>query len=708
MRDWQPLLKQLLCNIGNIGKNIISYFQRNANYEKLKKYYILLLLIVGLQYCSVYFPFVFSEVPIISEYWGIPEQTLLTETNGKEIYVDNTEFINQSNLFGLQYQYDPRKDHGKNRLFPGMAAKVKLTAQLNEFIDGSNFRYFYDASTGQLVSLGAIPDADIKALQKILPAAEINSLNLLKSYSVKQALDLYMRAKTDLELQFIAANYREWAWQNRGQGIIHHKSFIFEPVRDIAAGKPITDIYCQYGYGMALLLGWLCKAFGGVSFGLFTKLLFSFYFLYLPLLIFVSYRIIRRWDAVALIVFTYIGGVIGQDYPMLYAYDGCNPIRFIYDLPVIYFFYRYSCSGKPREFVWLTLFSMLELFHNKQFGLFLAAALIGALIYRSICSSNRARKLNLLSLAVFAIAGVVVWLSVARAPDVMTKYFFAGYLSSGISSQVPLLLTGYILSYCLLFFQKTTVDKKAFSLFLLLYLQMMMLFYVLEGNLATVFALLIFVMVYFVLDVLDTFNLRFLKTPLFFIVVVVHLFFWWYPALNIHYSTKSEYFATVSAHKQYHWAFSELGITTDMEPQLFAEAAALINKYADSKQVALISRYDSILLPASGRVSLLPYSELSSFLIGDYELNSIKRKFIQSRPLLVFVDSDINVNHAVDIVREARTAKLIDQATNRNIANAVYRIFSFKQLQNVWLELADKYELVETGRLLTVFRLKGG
>ena len=689
------LLRQL--NAWTILVN--SWAQECLCYERLKKYYILALIIVAAQYCHAIFPFVATDIPIINEYWDLPESTYIVNANGAGEYVDNTGFINTHQLFGLQRKYDPRTDEGKNVVSAKLALKLPLTDELEKFISSSNHRYFYDDESKSLVVNGTLSKDDCSALLKSFPSeqAKINRF----SSNVKHDYDeMAARKMSDAALQFLAANYQEWGWQIRGQGILHHHSFIYEPMRDLYYGKPAAQCSFQYGYGMALLLMGICLIFGGLKYAIFIKVIYSFYLLGFALFVFVAYKLTRRWDAVLLVMISYSMCVLKLDFMMLCAYDGANPVRYIFVMPAMYCFYRY-CKSQARYDYWLTIVcNMLMLLLNAPNGLFLCTALLVALAYRIMFERGNVKK-NLFDFLVLVVTSLIAWKLATPAPDIMGKYFLAGFLSTGATAGVEWLLVAYVASYAVLLCCQLSVLKKSYMLFLLLLVQQSALFYVVEGVIATSIPFIVLVGMFF------TIKLKcFAKgiTAIGLLACLWGVICLWYPAVLLHYETRGAYFTSVSSHAFNKLLFDKFDIYTDIQPQLLVDAVVLIDKYSREREIALLSRYDTLLLPAADKINYLPYSDVRAMLFAQSEIDSLD-SWLQNPPKeYLFVDSDIAVNHAVDMVLNPRVTSLLAQTTAVSIGEATWRVSGIDEFAMRWSKIKDRYAMVERGALISVYR----
>ncbi|MEI6286391.1 MAG: hypothetical protein WCP79_07795 [Bacillota bacterium] len=699
-------VKRIFAAVRRLAIIIYHFCRIQLDYEKIKKYYILLLIIVFGQFCHAMYPFIFTDVPIINEYWSLPEKTLLTDADGKSIYVDNTEFINEHQLFGVQHKYDPRKDNGSNVLIPEMTVKIAWTPELQKFADASEFRFFYDKPSGSLVALDYFTDEDKSKLNKIVvEPVEQERLKQLQAAAEKQMRELLLRKKTPRELEFIASNIDEWGWQIRSQGIIHHRSYIFEPIRDLEYGKSASEVYCQYGYGMAQFIRLLLKCTGGITYTNFVHVVFPFYLIYLVALLYVVYVITKRWDIVLCVALYFTSVIEAIDFKMLYAYDGMNPIRYFPDSAVVFLFYKYA-FGNMKTFRFLVaaiLVAALFIIYNNSFGLFLYIAVLIGVLYLCIFDGTR-RRANSLLLFGAIIIGFWAYTIGTPGPNIMVKYFLSGILTTGVSSGIPLLLFSFGVAYLLLI-KNRGCGENSFGVFLLLYAQQMLLFKVVENNSAAVTSAVVFGWIYFGHL---AFNGKFLKfkTPTLLFIAVWLIYSSWHPAITNHYISKSNYYDIINAHKITRLPFSEISIESDIEPKLLEETVDFINLHQPQRMITMFSECDTLFLPAAGKINSIPYSDLLAFVFSEYENEQIVKQFQKNAPEFIFVDNAYNVTPAIDVIHERRLQELVYQTTNIDLRSMSWRSRKKQDFYVIWREISENYQLVERCRLLALYKKK--
>ena len=161
---------------------------------------------------------------------------------------------------------------------------------------------------------------------------------------------------------------------------------------------------------------------------------------------------------------------------------------------------------------------------------------------------------------------------------------------------------------------------------------------------------------------------------------------------------------TFATHRNYKWDHERAGgIITTYSFERFDDALRLINKYSkNSNELYMISKYDNMLQFFSKKYSGLKYFELKSFIVTDDEYNEVL-DLINSKADILYVDTDIlNVYY-----KELKERRFFDVYNNQWLPNDVMRrIIQLKILLNLFDNVRDKYELVEHGKLIDVYKRK--
>lgn len=113
----------------------------------------------------------------------------------------------------------------------------------------------------------------------------------------------------------------------------------------------------------------------------------------------------------------------------------------------------------------------------------------------------------------------------------------------------------------------------------------------------------------------------------------------------------------------------------------------------------MISQYDSMFLLLSKKISILPTFDLVGFLMTKKENMLIEKTIKEKQPEYLFVDNDILGPYELDIAPVANFGEWLHLESR-------LRVFSLKEIANIFLKIKDDYELLESTNMLSVYRRK--
>lgn len=79
--------------------------------------------------------------------------------------------------------------------------------------------------------------------------------------------------------RFYLYNSLEYSHQNMSRWQMNHIGHILNPLNEFVLGKPLKDIYIQYGLGRTFIIKWTMDLFGGISIDNYYKI-YIYYVLY--------------------------------------------------------------------------------------------------------------------------------------------------------------------------------------------------------------------------------------------------------------------------------------------------------------------------------------------------------------------------------------------------------------------------------------------
>lgn len=670
------------------------------------------------QFFFIFKPLVFGKLKLINELWDIPEQTLLY---GK--WVDNDQFINQHHLIGLHNKYDIRHPSLTNS---ESCLSTKLSKNLKNFIgvhnktarlalQDKNFDnpvYYY--AQGQLCVIGMIPQNDLKILKLLLSDGVQNNsqktaislwLNLHAHYDTSLQTPSPYRLLSIRERQFMELNKFEYHWKVLNRYFIHHQNFVLGPINAIYLGQNIHKIFAQYGYLNSLALKTLLEHFGGINYQTYTKVTFSFYYVYYGLLLFLLFIVFRDVRYVLLTFTTSVFALNVVNYTFLAIGPGINPLRHFFDLFVILCFYAYLRKHRFIYLLMMLVFSGLAILNNNNFGIFLLVSLTITLLIKSLLEHRSTLKTIVFIIMSFIVSVICLKYS-AITKNVMSPYYLKGMLGfpyNGLYVSLVFLAVGI---YYLIII-RTLEQKKQFAylgLFTILYTQGIFLYYIWGSDighlmvLMQIFALTAYIGLKLLIDSFVS-----LKKHETLILNLFIAFTFTFYLISAAYNSLIQYsIANIfKHHKTYEWNLDSAKFISTMNPAYFMDTLNLIKNYSKhTNGIYIISKYDNFLPILARKYSEMPYFDVPWFTLSAKEVEECIETILKNKPKYLFVDTDISRPYALDIV-SAHRGSLINEHDESIMRYA--RLYELKKIYNA---VKNQYKPIEKARLITVYERK--
>lgn len=660
--------------------------------------------VVLLQVWLIFQPMILKPMLIENDYMDISGQTQLKDG----AWVDNTRFINEHHIAGI-VKYDPRIDQGQTPAFQsGSYVSVTETPLLDKFLEMNrlNLKYHlaYNTEKKWLSVKGKISEQDHLLLSYAFNnPADKQAIDQLYLLSGMQDHTYQRRVYTPQEWDFVEKNDIELTDQGRTGWFFYHHNYFFTPIFAAAQGGDLSKITMVYGWFNTLLFAKLLTWMGGVNYQNYFHLFFSFYppyyfgFLFLALLIF------RRAEYGLLALLVAVAGLMGIGIEPIRLWPGLSPLRHFLDLPVFMCFYFYA---RGRNLIWLLsayALSFVALCCSKEFGLFLIGSLSATVIIRAWYERN-----NFFAAMLSAAAGLLGLIAFLIVPGKNPGY---SYMLLGIGSPatpamvvIVALLFAAVMYYAALLFRHIKDPVNYFWLSVLFYCQFLLV-YVLWFplphhlfNIAAPLSLLALCFIYLLMRHLDaTRNERSVLSVMLMLALLVYV-----PTAFSFYLHEHKYYRNFVTHKIYHWPFATARLDSTMDPQLFVNAAALIQKYAPADSIYIISKYDTLLPILAGKYSAMPYNELLTNIITTNDVAFLKDFFADKKPEYLFVDRDIkrDFNNDIFMPNDPASKKLgLDQYSASRAATLVV-------LPEAFAAVSKDYQPVAQSELITVYKRK--
>ena len=483
--------------------------------------------------------------------------------------------------------------------------------------------------------------------------------------------------------------------------VIHHHAHLLNPAFELQAGRPLNEIYFQYGFGNAWLLKELLNAVGGFSWQNYFKIMFSFYYVYFALFLAVLWFVFKRLNYVLLGTFGFVAAIAMQRYIFFWAAPGVNPSRYGLDIVIFAALFYYWKTSQIR---WLWLFAAcicVACFVSFATG---AALLIAAGAALAVCALERPDtqrlKWEIRPVVAAVLAAVLMSLLLHTAHTETVWYFVNGLTGfplrpAGWCLLAVFLLCGYPVYW--LFGQKKTPYTPLF-LFTFFYAQGMLLYTVWRGDLqhlmVTVPLLLTGLCAWRLAE--DSLSVP-VRRAVFAVLLTAGILFAWHGLQNYR-RDKRAIQTSLEHHVQYAWTLPNARFISSMDPAYFEESAALLARFADRDPgVYLISQYDLFLPFLAGKYNAMPFISLPWFLVSQKEMDQVTGFLKEQQPRFLFVDTNLDKPLPYAGIPP-------DSSYFKNLAHdAKAREARRENLRRVFAAVQKNYKPVQRGKLITVY-----
>jgi hypothetical protein len=629
-----------------------------------------------------------GPVYLMNEYPDLFGETLV---NGR--FVRNNEFL--------------------DRLKEGDAQLIRTFFRLKEHIEGPAMYRDKGENLDFLLQLRSVNLSAAQArVMELLRSGEPDIAGWQTAGSSLSAPDLLKeleRVNMEEVKQFFLNNSLEYAHQNMGRGQVNHLGHIYNPLNEYRLGKPLNEIYFQYGLGNTFLMKWVMDAFGGLSLQTYHKL-YLFYLLYAALFIAMLVMLFRDRLYVLGVFTGYAAAFFWSGHIGLVLGAGLIPSIHLLDTVAIMLLALYLRRRKPLFLVLLGLSCMASLFINTMFGLILAISAFATALLHAIETGEKGHLLHRVAIAVggFLLVFFIPMLVMPRTSGTVMEYFFAGYFSWLPHPAVVFLTVIYlVVSYgFMLLLKGHRFEMKYIYLFSALYAQGLLVYFYWSGLLNHLpmalpfLALQLFVMLYILVS-------RFpwpllgktvqLSVP----IVVLGMLFLCAFTFRIFYAQGSAFYDNFRQHRTYQWAFDRARVVTTMNPQPFQHAVKLIQKYSTGPErgIYIISNYDGLVPFLADRYSVMPHFELGYSLFSEKQVREAVKRIQTNKPRYLFVDSDL-VRFTPSLSADPWSKLYVSAFDQRERASRIGRSAG---LHTLFSRVADGYEKKEDNGLTTVF-----
>jgi hypothetical protein len=524
----------------------------------------------------------------------------------------------------------------------------------------------------------------------------------------------YLSREANKDGVFADRNTLEYIHQNMTRGQIDHISYIINPINEYSSGKSLKNIYFQYGTGNTILFGWLMRIFGSISIQNYYKC-YCLYLVYALLFVFMLVFIFREFLSSAGACALHFLAFFCMGFNCFILAPGIIPSIHLLDAPLICVIYAYLISGRRRFIYWAMLLSAAAVVLNNKFGGALSAAALFTLFHSSAEKTPliRAKRRVFLPLFLYAaVIAVLFFFDCGRQADPFFKYYLLGLYSFRppqgiITFTFMYLLISYTVIYALR--NDRSPDKYLFA-FLSVYSQFLLLYFYWSG-LTNHFPMALqfigvqfFLMLRIIRNKSGQWRFRSLLRPaqeiFVFLAAAAAVFFVYRYYFDGRISGRQAFYDNFRNHRVYSWKFPRARLSTTIPNMLIGDSISLIKRYASASSpgIYIISKYDNLLPFLSGHYSLMPHFCMSAYLFTQNSSDLAVSGIITDAPRYIFVDSDIE-----SAFYDPWEPFFLDNWSRKERAS---RFGRYHELRKVFLAIKKRYEKLESGGLLTVYKRK--
>jgi len=674
------------------------------------KFFPIILSILFFIQSYFYISHINNDYKLINEYRYMDEITLL---NGKEVL--NSKYIDENLLFNPK---EKKRFTSTNNIF--FYDKKNLGLSFNNIIDSFVLERHKLKSYNSLINKYNSHFKNIKYSKDLnmLYFDYMNQDNNFKNgkfYLYKNSLENYFSSypmfqansisKLKEQMSFIYSNIYEQNMQIFDRYYFHENSFMLSPLNEIKLGRDKSKIFSQYGYLSISIIDKIMNFYGGFSINNYEKAkktIDQLYYLLAILFIVLFFK--NNYLRVGFILFLGISLFGNKYYAFSYAPTVTNS-RHLLDLLIIFSLYKYNQTKNNFYIVTSIFISILSIFIAKDFGQFIFLSIIGTLIIPLIVEFIKEKSLNKQNIFILLftiIGGLLAFKYYPMGSNPSVKYFLDGFYSFPFSNNIIFLIVLFIIFIqwlLLLILYDDLKDKKYLYpyIFTILYTQFLYTYFIWHGSINNI----VMYSYIFSLPFMMTYNINKNRNKnKISIFIVLVLFLIYIKLLNSFIIEKEQYNNIFKTHKLYKWNHPRAGgIISTYSFDKFQNSIDLIHKYSKKDKTYMISKYDNILGILSKKYSGFPFFELRSSIVTKDEFNMIKKQ-IKEEANILYVDNDIERNFK----SEMKKMSFFDLDKFWRNESLKQRIPKLENLKHIWIDIKNNYNLVEKGKLISVYR----
>lgn len=666
------------------------------------------LLFAGVWFLYIVLPPILLPLKVPNEYLNIPTHftwTKIKETANKKgkndllAVLPDTEssfFKNYNPLLNPKDRLALCMDVSDITPFVRAEENKPLNGDHSFFVQGNRlcFSWIMEEKTENFIS-GLLNKEEEREFRNILSRLELEYNTLVN-----------ITFKNKPQIEVLKKIWPQLHWQVLSRGFIHHHNHLFGPAHAYLKGQPVRELFMQYGFLNTIGLAWLLDNTVGFNYSNYIHFYYLFYPLYYICLFWFAWILLKDKHYWSSLLFIAVGALSGMTYLSIILGPGTNPARHFFDIFTIITFYLYLTKNS-KCWLALSLFSVwLGILNNMHFGAFMFISLAGVLFIKNVSDWKNKNTFELISLVLLAIVSLLLFGMYSVGSRSVEEYFLHGLLAFPFRNTLIMAIFFLIsLIYLLIAYHWKKHLPKNYLLLLLVFYSQGVLLYFLRSAAAVhlyamlpIFALTVLLALQLFFDTIYPNSIKKKKQASYVIISLSVIFFLCtlYPFEH----SRKETIGRLQDRQSYYWTLPNTFFETTMPQEPFAQAASLINKYVSGPAIYLISQYDNILPIVSDKYNKMPFVDMQWYLFTKKEFNLALDTIQKNKPEYLFVDSDIERNFFLDIIR--KETPVIGYLYEESI----WRAERLTQMQKIFEKVQADYEPVERGELITVYRRK--
>lgn len=618
----------------------------------------------------------------------------------------NNEFLDISSLYT---KTSPAKNNSLTIHLPDLQQAQCMPTQADyssyiQQIDSARSTLFMPTKD-TLCLLQPLSDGFLFLLNKQVTPTDYDALQVLnKQFQQTHNSSLSAFLPPHIEA-FMADNLYQYHWQILSRGFLHHHNHLFGSAHQFLLGRPLHEIFMQYGLLQTILVGKILALTGDFSYARYMRLYYSFYFVYFALFLYALWILLKnKWYVLTggILIFS---GWLFQTYLYLYLGPGTNPARYFMYLSVVLCIFEYI-KQKQSAYMLGALFSTwFAIGLNTHFGLFVAIALSGVLLIKIITGKNaRVRRFDIFTLIALVIGSAYITKLVSIGAEPVAQYFFSGLLGFEFSySVIMYYFAATMVCYGLLIWKWKDNNPLNYALlFMTFFSQGVFIYYLRSAGfyhfcaICSIFVLQGLLALFIAVQGVS----RKWQKAITCLLVLSSVFIWTRGQVNFHKKAKEakNYFKT---HQLYEWDLPHTGFFSTMNPADFKPAVSLVNRYKTGRGIYLLSQYDNFLPLLTDTYNRLPFIDTQWYLTTQKELDAVISTLKQNKPSVLFVETGLAQNNPFSQIIPP-DYPLIGYLHDESL----WRAQRLNLMKDIFRAVQNDYELVERGDLISIYKRK--